>query len=89
MKEATELLNEAIQERKVIEDKAFEAFCKEELLCLADIITKNKKDLESAEKRMQSYTIEKLKEMFGYHNVCMQNTNKEIWMTKVRLNEVG
>ena len=84
MKQPTELLNEAIVERKAIVDKAFEAFCKHELLYLADIISDKKKDLESSEKQLASCSIEHLLEMFNRRDPCQQRGFKDIWIDKVK-----
>ena len=85
MKQPTELLNEAIVERKAIVDKAFEAFCKHELLYLADIISDKKKDLESSEKQLASCSIEHLLEMFNRRDRGSgQIAIKDIWIDKVK-----
>jgi hypothetical protein len=84
MKPLNELIIEIEREQKELEEKAFEAFCKEEIAHLLQIIERKRKDLKASEDRLESYSDGIwLEEAFNNRNIEMQGTNKEYWMKKL------
>ena len=65
------------KEKQKMEELAFEIYCTRELSHQMDIVEKVENDLENKSKRLESLTIEKLKEDFNSYNINLLCTNKE------------